>query len=210
MDRLEVRVSGFGGQGIILAGYIVGKAASIYDKKQSTMVQAYGPEARGSACSSQVVVAEESIDFPYLSASDILVCMSQEAYDKFIGELREGGTLLIDETLVTMGSLDKQVQIYSVPATQFAEDLGRKIVANIVMLGFVAGATDVVSAEAMKKAVASSVPAAAVDLNMKAFDKGYEHGEAQRAAGGAAAYKRNIALQDELVGDLVGSTTEAS
>ena len=205
MDRVEVRVSGFGGQGIILSGYIVGKAAAIHDKKQATMVQAYGPEARGSACSSQVVVAEGQIDFPYLSASDILVSMSQEAYDKFIGELREGGTLLIDETLVTMGEVDKEIDIYSIPATQFAEELGRKIVANIVMLGFVAGATDVVSADAMRQAVASSVPAAAVDLNMKAFDRGYEYGVAQRAAGGAAAF-RAAALEKELM----GSTQEVS
>jgi len=205
MDRVEVRVSGFGGQGIILAGYIVGKAAAIHDKKQATMVQAYGPEARGSACSSQVVIAEEPIEFPYLSASDVLACMSQEAYEKFVGELREGGTLLIDETLVTMGTLDKDVKIYSIPATQFAEDLGRKIVANIVMLGFVAGATDVVTAEAMRAAVASSVPPAAVELNMKAFDQGYEYGVAQRAAGGAAAFKA-AALEAELV----GSTQEAS
>jgi 2-oxoglutarate ferredoxin oxidoreductase subunit gamma len=205
MDRQEVRVSGFGGQGIILSGYIVGKAASIHDGKQATMVQAYGPEARGSACSSQVVVADEQIDFPYLSASDILVSMSQEAYDKFIGELREGGILLIDETLVKMGEIDKDIEIYSIPATEFAEELGRKIVANIVMLGFVAGATDVVTADAMRQAVASSVPAAAVDLNMKAFDKGYEYGVAQRAAGGAAAF--NAAAREE---ELVGSTQEVS
>ena len=205
MDRVEVRVSGFGGQGIILSGYIVGKAASIHDKKQATMVQAYGPEARGSACSSQVVVAEGQIDFPYLSASDILVSMSQEAYEKFIGELRDGGTLLIDETLVDMGKIDKDISIYSIPATQFAEELGRKIVANIVMLGFVAGATDVVTADAMRQAVASSVPAAAVDLNMKAFDRGYEYGVAQRAAGGAAAFN-DAALEKELI----GSTQEVS
>ena len=205
MERQEVRVSGFGGQGIILSGYIVGKAASIHDGKQATMVQAYGPEARGSACSSQVVVSDGPIDFPYLSASDILVSMSQEAYDKFIGELREGGVLLVDETLVKMGEIDKDISIYSIPATQFAEELGRTIVANIVMLGFVAGATDVVSPEAMRSAVASSVPAAAVELNMKAFDKGYEYGVAQRAAGGAAAFKA-AALEKELV----GSTQEVS
>jgi 2-oxoglutarate ferredoxin oxidoreductase subunit gamma len=205
MERREVRVSGFGGQGIILSGYIVGKAAAIHDKKQATMVQAYGPEARGSACSSQVVVADGQIDFPYLSASDILVSMSQEAYEKFIGELREGGILLIDETLVNMGEIDKEIQIYTIPATQFAEELGRKIVANIVMLGFVAGATDVVTAEAMRAAVESSVPAAAVELNMKAFDRGYEYGVAQREAGGAAAYKA-AALEKELI----GSTQEAS
>jgi 2-oxoglutarate ferredoxin oxidoreductase subunit gamma len=131
--------------------------------------------------------------------------MSQEAYDKFIGELREGGVLLIDETLVKMGEIDKDIEIYSIPATEFAEELGRKIVANIVMLGFVAGATDVVTADAMRQAVASSVPAAAVDLNMKAFDKGYEYGVAQRAAGGAAAF--NAAAREE---ELVGSTQEVS
>ncbi len=179
MEPLEIRVSGLGGQGIILAGYIIGKAASIYDGKEATMAQAYGPEARGSACSSQVIIADERIHYPYVTEPGVLVCMSQEAYDKFVPELKPGGVVLIDETLVEEGSFPEGTTVYRVPATDIAEELGRKIVANIVMLGFFAACTGVVDREAMRQAVAGSVPAAALDLNMDAFDRGYEHGEQQ-------------------------------
>ena len=176
MNTLELRVSGFGGQGIILAGYTIGKAAAIYDHQQATMVQAYGPEARGSACSSQVIISDAPIRYPYLTASDILICMSQEAYDKFLPELREGGALLIDETLVMPHYARDDIRVYQIPATRIAEELGRKIVANIVMLGFFTAITKVVSLEAMQEAVATSVPKAAIDLNLMAFQRGYEYG----------------------------------
>ena len=179
MEQLEIRVSGFGGQGIILAGFIIGKAASIFDGKEATMSQAYGPEARGSACSSQVIISDAAIHFPYVTESAILVAMSQEAHDKFVDEVKPGGMVLIDETLVKIGTFPEGTLVYKIPATQIAEDLGRKIVANIVMLGFFAACTGVVGREAMRNAVADSVPSAAIDLNMDAFDKGYEHGQKQ-------------------------------
>ncbi|MGD8331162.1 MAG: 2-oxoacid:acceptor oxidoreductase family protein, partial [Acidobacteriota bacterium] len=100
MEPLEIRVSGLGGQGVILAGYIIGKAASIYDGKEATMAQAYGPEARGSACSSQVIISGATIHYPYVTEPGVLVCMSQEAQDKFAKEVKPGGIVLIDETLV--------------------------------------------------------------------------------------------------------------
>lgn len=179
MEQLEIRVSGFGGQGIILAGFIIGKAASVFDGKEATMAQAYGPEARGSACSSQVIISDKAIHFPYVSEAGILVAMSQEAHDKFVDEVKPGGMVLIDETLVTPGNFPEGTLVYKIPATQIAEDLGRKIVANIVMIGFFAACAGVVGREAMRKAVADSVPAAALELNMTAFDRGYEHGQAQ-------------------------------
>ncbi len=176
MHTIELRVSGFGGQGIILAGYIIGKAASISDHKQATMVQAYGPEARGSACSSQVIISDAPIHYPYLTASDVLISMSQEACDKFIPELREGGCLLIDETLVNPHNPRDDIKVYTIPATKMAEELGRKIVANIVMLGFFTAMIPMVSLDGMREAVATSVPKAAIGLNLKAFDAGYEYG----------------------------------
>ena len=177
MDQVEIRVSGFGGQGIILAGYIIGKAASIYDGRQATMAQAYGPEARGSACSSQVIISDHPIRNPYVTHPQILVAMSQEAYDKFASELTPDGTLLIDETLVTAhGSAP---DAHRIPATHLAEQLGRKIVANIVMLGFFTAMTGVLGREAVREAVATSVPKAAIDLNMRAFDLGYDPGSGQ-------------------------------
>ena len=96
----EIRISGFGGQGIIRCGLIIGKAASLYDGKSATLTQSFGPEARGSACSAQVVIDEERVLYPYITVPHILVAMSQEAYSKFSSNLKEGGTLLIDTDLV--------------------------------------------------------------------------------------------------------------
>lgn len=173
----EIRFAGYGGQGIIRSGIIVGKAASIYDNKFGTMSQSFGPEARGGACSSQLVVADSKVLYPYITVSDILVAMSQEGYEKFEPELSENGVLLMDEDLVKPKPQRGQVKVFAIPATRFAEQLGRKIVANVVMLGFFTAVTDVVSYEAMKKTIPSTVPEKAVDLNLKAFDMGYEYGK---------------------------------
>ena len=176
MGRTEVRLTGFGGQGIILSGYIVGKAAAIHDKKQATLTQSYGPESRGGACSTQLIISDEPISYPHLIAPSILVAMSQEAYNKYAPTLGDGALLIVDQDLVETGELAGEVKLLSVPATCLAEELGRKIVANIVMLGFFAAVTDVVSVEAMREAVRTSVPKGTEELNLKAFDKGYEYG----------------------------------
>jgi 2-oxoglutarate ferredoxin oxidoreductase subunit gamma len=173
----EIRFAGYGGQGIIRSGIIVGRAASIYDNKFSTMSQSFGPEARGGACSSQLVVSESKVLYPYITASDILVAMSQPGYDKFESELGEEGMLLFDEDLVKSLPSRGNIKSFSIPATRFAEQLGKKIVANVVMLGFLTAVADVVSYEAMKKALPDSVPEKALELNYKAFDKGYEYGK---------------------------------
>jgi 2-oxoglutarate ferredoxin oxidoreductase subunit gamma len=172
---LEIRFSGLGGQGIIRSGYIVGKACSIFDKKNATMTQSFGPEARGSACSSQLVVSDERILYPYVTKSSILVAMSREAYEKYEPELTEDGVLIVDEDLVSTRPRAK-IKIFKIPATRLAEDLGSRIIANLVMLGFFTAVTDIVSYEAMKKAIPGSVPDRALALNLKAFDKGYEYG----------------------------------
>ncbi len=174
---IEIRFSGYGGQGVILSGYIVGKAASLYDNKQATMTQSFGPEARGSACSSQLVISEEKILYPYITKCKILVSMSREAYEKFEPELEENGTLIVDEDLVQPKPPRAGIKIFAVPATRFSEELGNKIVANVVMLGFFTAVTDIVSYDAMKKAVSGSVPSRALELNLKAFQKGYDFGK---------------------------------
>lgn len=173
----DIRFAGYGGQGIIKSGIIAGKAASIYDNKFSTMSQSFGPEARGGACSSQLVVSESKVLYPYVTKSDVLVAMSQEGYNKFESELSEEGILLIDEDLVKNKPPRGKIKIYSIPTTRFAEQLGRKIVSNVVMLGFFTAVTNIVSYEAMKKALPGSVPEKALDLNIKAFEKGYEYGK---------------------------------
>lgn len=175
----EIRFSGLGGQGIIRSGFIVGRACSIFDNKYATMTQSFGPEARGSACSSQLVVSAEKILYPYITRPHILVSMSREAYEKYEPELQDDGTLVIDEDLVPAVPRDR-ITIFKIPATRFAEELGNRIIANLVMLGFFTAVTDVVSYEAMKKAIPGSVPDRALALNMRAFERGYAYGREQR------------------------------
>jgi 2-oxoglutarate ferredoxin oxidoreductase subunit gamma len=182
MTRTEIKIGGYGGQGVILSGYIIGRAASIYDNKHATMIQAFGPEARGSACSSQIIVSPEVIAYPYITAPVIMIVMSQEAYTKFTPELAVGGTLITEEELVTPHNLRKDVKHYSIPATRIAEELGKRMVLNIVMMGFMAAVTRIVEKEAMQKAVSVSVPKGTEDLNLKAFEKGYEYGVAFMAS----------------------------
>jgi 2-oxoglutarate ferredoxin oxidoreductase subunit gamma len=173
----EIRFSGFGGQGIIRCGLISGKALSLYDNKHATMTQSFGPEARGSACSSQLVVSEDRVLYPYITTPEILVSMSQEAYEKYEPDLRENGILIIDTDLVKPQQVRGKIKMYAIPSTRFAEELGNRIIANLVMLGFFTAVTKIVSPEAMKKALPGLVPGRFLDLNIKAFDKGYEYGQ---------------------------------
>ena len=177
MDRTEIRVGGLGGQGVILCAQIIGKAAAIYDQKHSTLIQAFGPEARGSACSAQVTVAEEPIGYPYVKHPDILVVMSPDAYTQFVPQLKATGLLLYEEELIKIDDrLPKGAKAYGIPATRFAEELGRRLVLNIVMVGFFTGVTGLVTMGAVERAVRDSVPRGTEDLNMRAFRKGYEFG----------------------------------
>jgi 2-oxoglutarate ferredoxin oxidoreductase subunit gamma len=174
MSRREIRLSGFGGQGIMTAGYILGKAAALFDEAQVTLVKSYGPESRGGACSAQVVISDREIDYPRLTEPELLVAMSQEAYAKYVEELASGGLLFIDEDLVELNHPRNDIEVRAIPATRIAEsELGHKIVANIVMLGFVAANTDVVSVDGLRKAVLASIPKGTEELNMRAFEQGY-------------------------------------
>ncbi|MBI4810643.1 MAG: 2-oxoacid:acceptor oxidoreductase family protein [Ignavibacteriales bacterium] len=180
MARTELKIGGFGGQGVILSGYIIGRAAAIYDNKHATMIQAFGPEARGSACSAQVIVAPEEIAYPYITSPQIMIVMSQEAYTKFTPELAQGGILITEEELVQPYNLRKDLKHFSIPATRIAEELGKKMVLNIVMMGFMTAITGIVDPEAMRKAVKASVPKGTEDLNLNAFNKGYEYGKKEQ------------------------------
>ena len=173
----EIRFSGFGGQGIIRCGLITGKALSLFDNKYATMTQSFGPEARGSACSSQLVVSEDRVLYPYITDPEILVSMSQEAYEKYEQDLRDDGILIIDRDLVKLKPPRGKIKTYSIPSARFAEELGNRITANLVMLGFFTAVTQIVSSEAMKKALPGLVPGRFLDLNIKAFDKGYKYGK---------------------------------
>lgn len=175
----QIRISGFGGQGVIKCAYIIGKAASIYDNKFATMTQSFGPEARGSACSAQLVLDDNQIEYPYLQNMEVLVSMSQDAYNKFEPDLRDGGIVLIEESLVRPREPRDNIRIYSVPALKIAEEIGNKIVINIVMFGFFVAMTEgLLKYESAVKAVETSVPAPTVEMNLKAFNRGYDHGMA--------------------------------
>jgi 2-oxoglutarate ferredoxin oxidoreductase subunit gamma len=174
-SRKEILITGFGGQGIILAGQIVGKAASLGDHKESTLTQSYGPEARGGACSAQVIISEDSIHYPYVRSPDVLVCMSQGGFEKYASMLREDSILITDQDLVQPPGANAG-HSFSIPATRMAEELGRKMMANIVMVGFVTAISNAFTVDSARDAVLSSVPKGTEKLNANAFNKGYDYG----------------------------------
>jgi 2-oxoglutarate ferredoxin oxidoreductase subunit gamma len=171
--KKEIIVTGFGGQGIVLAGRIIGMAAALGDRKESTLVQSYGPESRGGACCAQVVISDKVIQYPYIDKPDVLICMSQGAYEKYKDQLKSDGTLLTDRDLV---KADEDRDYFSIPATRMAEELGRKMMANIIMIGFATAIALVTSKKAAEEAITSSVPKGTEEMNIKAFAKGYDYG----------------------------------
>jgi len=173
--KMEIVITGFGGQGVVLAGQIVGKAASLIDHKESTLTQSYGPEARGGSCSAQVIISDAFIHFPYVRRPDILVCMSQGGFDKYADMLKESSILIIDQNLVNTGQISCG-GCFAIPATRMAEELGRKMMANIVMVGFFTAITQAISLEAARSTVTGSVPKGTEALNLAAFDKGHDFG----------------------------------
>jgi 2-oxoglutarate ferredoxin oxidoreductase subunit gamma len=185
MSTQEIRFSGFGGQGIIRCALITGKALSLYDDKFATMTQAFGPEARGSACAAQLVVSDDRVLYPYITHPGILVALSQEAYDKYYSELPKGGVLIVEEDLVKLSSDHADLKLLRVPATRFAEEIGNRLFTNLVALGFFTAVTGVVTADAMKKALPGLVPDRFLKINIKAFEKGFEYGVEAAKAGGA-------------------------
>ncbi len=167
----QIIITGFGGQGVVLAGRIIGQAAALGDHLESTFLQSYGPESRGGACSAQVTIADGIIHFPYIEHPDILVCMSQSGYEKFGRLLKAEGTLIIDPDLVRPSG---GAACFAVPCTRFAEEMGLKMAANIIMIGFLTAVTRAISAEAARQTVAASVPRGTEGKNLKAFERGWE------------------------------------
>ncbi len=189
--QVEIIVTGFGGQGIILAGRILGMSASIGDHKESTLVQAYGPESRGGACNAQVIISDRPIHYPYVNTPQILVAMSQAGYDKFAPTLTPESILLVDQDLVHPE--DAPCDHFAISATRMAENLGNKMMANIIMLGFCTAITQAVSTEAAQATIAKSVPKGTEERNIEAYNKGFDYGlstlkgREKRAAGQTGA-----------------------
>jgi 2-oxoglutarate ferredoxin oxidoreductase subunit beta len=177
VPRTEVQLGGFGGQGIISAGKMVGQAAAIYDGLEVSFTQSYGPEARGGSAGSQVVISSDPIHHPHITEPTNMIIMSQGAYTKYLPDLAPGSTLLIDYGLVTLPDDHRRdISTWGLPATHIAEKLGNNRAANTVMLGFWTAMMGVVSREAMRQSVRESVPPKTIEVNLKAFDVGYERG----------------------------------
>ena len=172
--RIEIRVAGFGGQGLVLAGRLLGEAA-ILDGKRVVQTQSYGPESRGGAARSEVVVADEAIDYPKVIRADILVALSQPAFDKYGSAVKDDGRIVVDSDLVK--SEDKRIR--SVPFVRTADSVGKRVVANSVMLGYLVALTGVVARKSMEKIIREYVPKHTIDLNLEAFRRGIELAEEQ-------------------------------
>lgn len=171
-NNTEIRLCGYGGQGIILAGFIIGQAATVYEHRNAVFTQDYGPEARGGACRADVIISDGPVLYPYIDEPVILVAMSQEAYEKYVPRVRPDTLIIIDEELVKPGDGNGE-RLIPMPARRLALELGRVTVANVVMLGFLTAATKMLSAESMKQSVLASVPKNTGKLNMSAFEEGY-------------------------------------
>ena len=175
--RTEIRIAGFGGQGIIRSGLILSMAACIYGNKNAVQTQSYGPESRGGSCKSEVVIADEEIDFPLVDEPNVVIIMSQEAYHTYINTAKENASILVDPEMVTERADPPNTKIFNVPATKTAKELGKAIIANVVMLGALVSLTNLVTFEAMKEAILRNIPKGTENLNMKAFEKGYNFGK---------------------------------
>ena len=174
--RVQIRLAGFGGQGIVLSGMILGKAVTLFENANAVMTQSYGPEARGGACSADVIISRNRINYPRVSAPDILVLMSEEAARTYGAGSAPNALVLVNENLVRSVPERADIRVMKVPATAIAENKGRVIVANIVMLGFLCAVSGVVRPESMKKAILSSIPAGSEEMNLSAFQAGYKYG----------------------------------
>lgn len=179
MGRYEIRFSGSGGQGLILAGVIFAEAAAIFDKKNAVQSQSYGPEARGGASKSEVILSDETIDFPKATAIDLQLSLTQESCTKYYKDVKGNGTLLVDEDFVR--EVPKGTfKVIRLPIIRTAaEQIGKAFVANIVAIGAIAALTGQVTYESVEKAVLSRVPKGTEDLNKKALLAGYELAKAK-------------------------------
>jgi 2-oxoglutarate ferredoxin oxidoreductase subunit gamma len=173
--KKEIRICGFGGQGVILSGFIIGKAASVFQDYHAVQSQSYGPEARGGAARSEIIVSDEKIGYPRPTGVDYLVAMSQESFDTYRDDITRDTIIIVDPDLVPKHDIGQPV--HKVHAQQIAESLGNKIVTNIVMVGAFTSVCDLLKSEAVKQSVLDSVPKRFLELNEKAFERGLEAGK---------------------------------
>lgn len=177
--RKEVLIGGFGGQGVILAGVILGRAAAVYEGLYAVQTQAYGPESRGGASRAEVVISDEPVDYPKALAPEYLILLSQEAYDKYLASGDDEAIVLIEKELVPHRNeeLERRFKIYALPFTEIAENTtGLSLTMNILVLGFLTKVSGIIKEESIEKAVLDAVPKGTEELNLKALHKGFELG----------------------------------
>lgn len=180
--RYEFRLSGEGGQGLVLAGKIMAEAAAIYDNKNATQSQSYGPEARGGASRSEVIISDDDIDYPKATDVDFLLALTDEACKKYAKNIKNQGILLIDSESVKFIPTG-EITVFKAPIIKLAaEQVGKSLVANIVALGIITELTKIISIDAMQQAILARVPKGTEDLNLKAFRIGLEYGKSIRTS----------------------------
>lgn len=177
MTRRELRFSGFGGQGVITMAHVLGHAVSLYADRAATMTEAYGPEKTGGFSRADLVIADDEIGYPNVVEPELFVAFSQEAYERDLGSVADDGFVLVERDLIDPSSLlelwdDSDIELLTVPAVETADELGNRVVANIVMLGATVEVTDIVPAETVREAVRDIVPEGTETLNERAFDRG--------------------------------------
>jgi 2-oxoglutarate ferredoxin oxidoreductase subunit gamma len=191
--RYEVRLSGEGGQGLVLAGKILAEAAAIHDGRNATQSQSYGPEARGGASKSDVIIADGDIDYPKAENLDLLLALTQEALDRYHAELRPGALLVVDGDAISRFP-QGDWRVVSVPMSRLArEKLRKAVVANIIALGVIVGLSQVVTEAAAERAILARVPRGTEDLNREAFRLGLAIAGEEAAAASARLETRSIA-----------------
>ncbi len=175
-SRYEVRLSGEGGQGLMLAGKILAEAAAIYDDLNATQSQSYGPEARGGASRSEVIISKDEIDYPKAEKIDLLLALTQESCNKYVGDMKSDGYVIVDADAVKPPK--GEFTVFAVPVIRLAREcVGKEIVANIVALGLIAGMIKIVSEDALEKAIEARVPRGTEEMNLKAFQVGLQEAE---------------------------------
>jgi 2-oxoglutarate ferredoxin oxidoreductase subunit gamma len=175
MNRYEIRIAGFGGQGVVTIGKIVGLAAALYDKRNAVQTQSYGPESRGGACKAEIVLSDGEVHYPKVRSADVLVALSQTAQDVYLKELKPGGILIIDPLTVVKETNRSDIRVVKVPTTEIAHQVGNKKFQNMVALGALCQLSGVITPDALEKAIAETVPPKTLSQNIEAFKKGIEY-----------------------------------
>lgn len=179
-DRVELRLSGAGGQGLITAGVILSEAA-VLDGLEVVQTQSYGPEARLGASRAEVIVARETIAYPQVVQPDVILCLSQDSFDKYIGDADDATLVIVDATNVEVNGSTNGAGVHPFPITETAIEVGHQVVANVVALGALNALAEVVSAQSLTEAVLRRVPDKHRDMNERALDAGHDLAAASAA-----------------------------